>query len=242
MILWKQDDGTVIATPQPAHAVLSGQLMRVLADRPDPFEPVVTAAAQHDCGWMRWEADPEFDGATGLPRAFNALSGAEHVPMWEAGVRLALASWGLWPGLLVLRHGTTIYRLGIEHHRMAPGDESLRAMLGYIEREKAWSAALAEKLGVDEAQVAANARKVALVDAIALGLCWGRESFDCGATKLQRSGPFAATLDPWPLSVPEITLETEALRLPGRYTDSGDMHAGLARAPRLPLIFRLTPA
>jgi hypothetical protein len=145
--------------------------MRVLTDRPDPFEPVVTAAAQHDCGWMRWEADPEFDGATGLPRAFNALSGAKHVPMWEAGVRLALANWGLWPGLLVLRHGSFIYRLGIEHQRMAPGDESLLAMQGYIEREKAWSASLAEKLGVDETQVAANAKKIALVDAIALGLC-----------------------------------------------------------------------
>lgn len=242
MILWKQDDGSVIATPQPAHAVLSGQLMRVLADPPDPFEPVVTAAAQHDCGWMRWEADPEFDPETGLPRGFNALSGTEHVPLWESGVRLALASWGLWAGLLVLRHGSFIYRLGIEHQRMGSGDENLLAMQGYIAREKAWSAALAERLGVGEAQVAANSRKLAMVDAIALGLCWGRDPFDCGATKLKRTSPFEATLDPWPLLVPEITLETEALRLKPHYIDEGDMHAGLAEAPRLPLRFRLTPA
>ncbi len=242
MILWKQEDGSVIATPQPAHAVLSGQLMRVLADPPVPFEPVVNAAAQHDCGWMRWEADPEFDGDTGLPRAFNALSGAKHVPMWEAGVRLALANWGLWAGLLVLRHGSFIYRLGIEHQRMAPGDESLLAMQGYIDREKAWSALLAEKLGAGEEQVAANSRKIALVDAIALGLCWGRDSFDCGEAKLKRVSPFEATLDPWPLCVPDIMLETEALRLPSRYTDAGDMHAGLTHAPRFPLLFRLTPA
>lgn len=242
MILWKQEDGSVLATPQPAHAVLSGQLMRVLADPPEPFEPVVTAAAQHDCGWMRWEADPEFDADTGLPRAFNALSGTEHVPLWEAGVRLALASWGLWAGLLVLRHGSVIYRLGIEHQRMAPGDDSLRAMQGYIEREKAWSASLAARLGASEEQVAANSKKLAMVDAIALGLCWGRDPFDCGATKLKRLSPFEATLDPWPLSVPEITLETEALRLRPRYIDEGDMRAGLAEAPRLPLRFRLAPA
>jgi hypothetical protein len=241
MILWKQDDGSVIATPQPAHAVLSGQLMRVLADPPVPFEPVVTAAAQHDCGWMRWEADPEFDAETGLPRGFNALSGTEHVPLWESGVRLALASWGLWAGLLVLRHGAFIYRLGIEHQRMAPGDESLLAMQGYLDREKAWSASLAGKLGVDEAQVAANARKIALVDAIALGLCWGRDPFDCGETVLKRISPFEATLDPWPLSVPEIALETEALRLEGHYADGGAMRSGLAHAPRIPLRFRLTP-
>ncbi|WP_424814678.1 DUF3891 family protein [Roseococcus sp. YIM B11640] len=242
MILWRQEDGSVLATPQPAHAVLSGQLMRVLADPPDPFEPVVTAAAQHDCGWMRWEADPEFDGETGLPRAFNALSGVQHVPLWEAGVRLALASWGLWAGLLVLRHGSLIYRLGIEHQRMAPGDDSLRAMQGYIEREKAWSASLAQKLGVTEEQVAANSKKLALVDAIALGLCWGRDPFDCGAATLKRTSAFEAVLDPWPLSVPEIALETEALHLKPSYLDEGDMHAGLAEAPRVPLRFRLRRA
>ena len=242
MILWKQEDGSVLATPQPAHAVLSGQLMRVLADPPDPFEPVVTAAAQHDCGWMRWEADPEFDASTGLPLAFNALSGAHHVPMWEAGVRLALASWGLWAGLLVLRHGAFIYRLGIEHQRMAASDQSLLAMQGYLQREKSWSASLAEKLDVTEEQVAANARKLAMVDAIALGLCWGRESFDCGEAMMRRTAPFEAVIDPWPLSVPEITLETEAMRLPSRYADSGAMRAGLAEAPRLPLRFRLVPA
>jgi hypothetical protein len=243
MILWKQEDGSVIATPQPAHAVLAGQLMRVLADPPDPFEPVITAAAQHDCGWMRWEAEPEFDGETGLPRLFNTLSGTEHVPLWEEGVRLALASWGLWAGLLVLRHGSFIYRLGIEHQqRLAPDDDGLRAMRGYIERAKARGAALAEKLGVSEAQVAANSDKLAMVDAVALGLCWGRDPFDCGATRLRRKSPFEAMLDPWPLSVPEITLETEALRLRPRYADEGEMRAGLARAPRLPLRFRLTPA
>ncbi|MBS7810052.1 DUF3891 family protein [Roseococcus pinisoli] len=242
MILWKQEDGSVLATPQPAHAVLSGQLMRVLAEPPVPFEPVVTAAAQHDCGWMRWEADPDFDAETGLPTAFNAVPGVQHVALWEAGVRLALASWGLWAGLLVLRHGSFIYRLGLEHHRQAGGDENRRAMQGYIDREPAWSALLAAKLGVTEAQVAANARKVAMVDAIALALCWGRDSFDSLDTMLRRRSPFEATLDPWPLSVPEIVLETETLRLPARFSDSGEMRAGLAEAPRIPLRFRLTPA
>jgi hypothetical protein len=33
------------------------------------------AAIEHDCPWQAWEMAPEFDSATGLPRAFNALSG-----------------------------------------------------------------------------------------------------------------------------------------------------------------------
>lgn len=242
MILWTQPDGSVLATPQPAHAVLSGQLMRALAEPPVPFEPVVNAAAQHDCGWMRWEADPEFDGETGLPMAFNALPGARHVQLWEAGVRLALASWGLWAGLLILRHGSFIYRLALAHRQMGAGDEHRRAMQGYIDREPAWSAMLAAKLGVSESQVAANAAKLATVDAIALALCWGRDSFDAAGTMLRRRGPFEATLAPWPLAMPEITLETETLRLRPGYADSAALHAGLLEAPRLPLRFRLTPA
>ena len=33
MILWTQPDGSVLATPQPAHAIIAGQLMRALADQ-----------------------------------------------------------------------------------------------------------------------------------------------------------------------------------------------------------------
>ena len=233
MILWPQPDGTILATPQPAHALIAGQLMRALAEPPVPLEPVVNAAAQHDCAWMGWEAAPEFDAATGLPRHFNALSGAEHVPMWEEGVRNALANWGLWAGLLVLRHGSHIYRMGILGDRMAPSAESLAAMEGYMAREVAWSAELMARLGVDEAQLKRNARKIAMVDSIALGLCWGQAKFDCSGTRLTRSAPRVATLEPWPLAVRHIEVETEALHLPGPFADAEAMRAGIAAAPRI---------
>ena len=242
MILWPQPDGSTLATPQPAHALLSGQLMRSLAEPPVPLEPVIAAAAQHDCAWMGWEEAPEFDGDTGLPRHFNALSGAEHVPMWEAGVRAALANWGLWTGLLVLRHGSHIYRLGILGNRMAPTAESLAAMDAYMAREPVWGAQIMAQLGVSETEVAVNSRKIAMVDSIALGLCWGQEQFDCNGTTLIRTGPRAATLDPWPLAERAIRLETETLHLPGRFADADAMREGLAAAPRERLVFQLQAA
>lgn len=242
MILWHQADGSVLATPQPAHALISGQLIRALAEPPEPFEPVCTAAAQHDCPWMGWEQAPQFDAATGLPRHFNALSGAEHVPMWEAGVRAALANWGLWVGLLILLHGTHIYRMGILGNRMAPAPDSLAAMEGYMAREKAWSAEIMARLGVTEAEVRPQQRKVAMVDSIALGLCWGQERFDCSGTTLIRTGPFSATLDPWPLAPERIDVSTEAIRLPGRFESEAAMRAGLAAAPRERLAFTLARA
>ena len=251
MILWPQPDGTVLATPQPAHALIAGQMMRALALRPDPFEPVCTAAAQHDCGWMPVDADPPFDAATGLPVPFNGFSGADHVPMWESGVRLALANWGLWVGLLVLRHGAHVYRLGMMADRMRPGPESLAAMEGYLAREPAWSAAIMARLGVTEAEVAPNSAALALVDAVALALCWGRDGMECGnridparplSGMLARRGPFAATLDPWPFAGRGLSLETEAILLPGRFEDAAALRAGIAAAPRRMLRFALSPA
>jgi hypothetical protein len=243
MIVWPQDDGSVIATPQPAHALISGQLARALADRPAPFEAVCTAATQHDCPWMPWEAHPEFDAATGLPRQFNAFTGEEHVAIWEEGVRTALACWGRWVGLLVLLHGSHIYGMNILHNRMNPTPEGQAAMEAYVAREKAWSAELMAQLGVTEAQVRPQQRKVALVDAVALALCWGQAEFDCGGmARLVRTAPFAATLAPWPLCVPELTVTTEALHLPGRFPDAAAMRAGMAAAPRMALSFRLSPA
>lgn len=242
MILWHQADGSVIATPQPAHALISGQVMRALAEPPAPFEPVCAAAAQHDCAWMPWEVAPEFDAATGLPRQFNALSGAEHVPMWEAGVHAALANWGQWVGLLVLLHGTHIYRMGILGDRMAPSPGSLAAMEGYMARERAWSAAIMARLGVTEAEVRPQQRKLAMVDAIALALCWGKAGFDCAGVALRRTGEFGATLEPWPLAADRLEVATEALHLPGRFGSAAAMREGLAAAPRLRLGFRLARA
>lgn len=238
MILWPQPDGTVLGTPQPAHALISGQLMRALADPPDPFEPVCTAAAQHDCAWLPWETAPEYDPATGLPFAFNALTGAGHVGMWEDGVRTALAGWGLWVGLLVLRHGTFIYGLGMR--RETVDAEGQAAMRDYVARATAWSAELIARIGTTEAAVAANAARIAMVDGIALSLCWGQPRFDCGATTLIRTGDFAATLDPWPLRADRLEVETEALLLPARFADAAAMRAGAAAAPRRALRFTLT--
>jgi len=242
MILWPQPDGSVIATPQPAHALISGQLAHALRDRPEPFEPVALAAAMHDMPWMPWELAPEFDASTGLPRAFNALRGDEHAPMWERGVATARAAWGLWPALLILRHGSHIYRLGILDNRIAPAPESLAAMDGYMAREREQGAAWMRELGVGEAEVAPASAVVALCDAVALALCWGQAEFACGPSRLVRTGEFRATLDPWPLAPARLEVETEARRLPGRFASAEAMRDGLARAPRITLRFELSSA
>lgn len=242
MILWPQPDGSIIATPQPAHALIAGQVMRALADRSEPHEAICTAAAQHDVAWMRWEDAPEFDAQTGLPRHFNALPGETHVALWKAGVATALRNWGRLAALLIMRHGSFIYSLGMLSPRVRPGAGGRAAMEAYFAWEKAEGARLMADLGMTEAEVAPLSAKLAMVDAIALSLCWGRAEFDCaGACRLVRSGPFAAALAPWPITAHSLTVTTEAMRLPARFADAGAMQAGLASAPRETLGFHLSP-
>ena len=242
MILWPQPDGSVLATPQPAHAIIAGQLMRRLAERPEPFEPAVTAAIEHDCPWQAWEMAPEFDKATGLPRAFNALSGEEHVPMWEQGVAMALANFGQLVGLLVMRHGSHIYRLGILGGRIAPAAASLAAMQGYMAREREKGAAIMARLGMVEAEVAPLSQKLGMVDSIALALCWGQERFSVGASTLTRIAPFAARIDPWPFDAPSLEVATEALHIPAPFADAEAMRAAWPELPRRMLRFTLSGA
>ena len=241
MILWPQPDGSVLAT-QPAHAVIAGQLMRALADRPAPYESAITAAIQHDCPWQPWEVAPEYDPATGLPRQFNALPGDEHVPMWDAGVAVAYANWGLLVGLVIQRHGSHIYRMGILGNRIAPSPQSRAAMEGYIEREGRHSVEIMARLGMDEVKLTPLSRKLGMVDGIALGLCWGMADFNCLDTRLIRTGSFAATLDPWPLDTPAMTVMTETIRLPARFDSAEAMRAGWDALPREPLRFTLSAA
>ena len=109
-------------------------------------------------------------------------------------------------------------------------------------RERAQGAAWMERLGVSEAQVAPLSQALAVVDGIALALCWGQDSFDCAGVGLTRGAPFAATLAPWPLDVPALEVETTALRLPARFGDAAAMREGLRDAERVTLRFALAPA
>ncbi|MCW8085228.1 DUF3891 family protein [Sabulicella glaciei] len=242
MILWPQADGTVLATPQPAHAALSGQVMRHMMPRLEPFDALVNAATQHDCAWLPWEPAPEFDAATGLPLAFNDLPGDRHVALWEAGVEVALANWGVWEALLIMRHGSHVYRMALRSDRSPPDAAAAEAIQGYLAREAARSADWTRRLGTTEEAVALLSEAVATVDGIALGLCWGKERFDCGGTVLRRTGPFAATLDPWVLDVPRLEATATALRLPARFPDAAAMREALPLAPRETLRFTLSPA
>lgn len=238
-------DGSWLAVSQPMHALVSGQMLRAWGApgfaRPDPFEEVATAAAQHDVAWMGWEAAPTLDPETGRPHQFRAVGARDHAPMWAEGVRHAIAAWGPWVGLLVSRHGSRIYASYQDRHRVRPEDQA--AAEAYQREQTALRAALLARLGATERQMEDAAALVAVVDALSLAACGGIATLGwSGLAPLAdgttvplalEEGEAAMTVDPWPFAMPEVRLSWTARRFaPGqRWTDEAAMRAALPDAP-----------
>lgn len=248
-------DGSWLAVSQPMHALVSGQMLRAWGAegfaRPDPFEEVATAAAQHDLAWMEWETAPTLDPATGRPHGFRAVGARLHAPMWAAGVRRAVAAWSPWVGLLVSRHGTRIYAAYQDRHRLDAQDAE--AAETYLREQAAVRTRLMALAGATEAQVEAGAALVAVTDALSLAACGGIATLGgAGMAPLAGGGEVPLRLaegdgvmsvTPWPFAVPEVGLAWSARRFaPGtRWQDQAAMRAALEAAPVEQIRARLVP-
>ena len=254
MILREPEEGARLLIPQPTHALLAGQMLAAWGApgfaRPDPAPEVILAAGQHDLAWMPWEAAPTLDRRTGLPHAFTDLGPAVHAPMWAKGVDVARAAWGLWPALLISRHGSMIYT---QYTNPADqSDEDNAAIARNAAKEAALQAVWVEALGAPREQVERNSALVAVVDALSLSICMvrpdmaGEAPMGDGSAQgmhLARQGRSRWSLRPWPFVVERLELRWEAIRIAEatRWTDEDTMRRDLRDAPWTTLKETLVP-
>ena len=241
----------VLAISQPAHAWVSGQLLRAWADPLE--EPLLLAAEQHDLGWLDWETAPSFDPQTGRPHLFQAVGAAVHAPMWAKGVERALGAWGTRVALLISRHGGLIYTRYTDRHRVAAADAA--AANHYLETQAPLQTTWARALGLDAGVLERDSALVALSDTLSLALCGGLstplrvEAPDRtgGMQTLQlMARPESAaefTLSPWPFKGEALVVEGEARAMPeaGKFADEAELRAWLAAPERVVFRARLMP-
>ena len=239
----------VLAVSQPAHALISGQILKAWA-RP-LAAPLVLAAELHDIAWLDWETAPSFDPATGRPHSFRDVGAARHAPMWETGVDRALAAWGQRVALLISRHGSLIYTRHADRDRMA--DEETLAASHYLRSEAGRQAQWTRALGLDEDTLVHDTGMIAFSDAVSLALCGALKTplaveLPVTAATRQRAtltaipeSEAAFTLAPWPFAGDVVTVEAEARPLPQaeRLPDEAAMRAWLAAPDRVTLRARL---
>ncbi len=114
MIVRTPDDGSLILINQTDHAKLSGHFAAHWGNElfclPKDREASIRAAAHHDHGWLRYEAQPEYDPLTkSTPAFFQTKSSPQTYEAYGWAIDW-LTEIDAYSGLLINRHRTGLYR------------------------------------------------------------------------------------------------------------------------------------
>src|SRR5688572_13065916 len=258
-MLHRHEKTGLIVISQPAHAWLSGQLSRAWGNeqfgRFEPHEDVCLAAALHDIGWLRWEAAPTLNRATGLPHSFRDLSLQEHIATWSpAGA--TMATFSRYAALLVSLHGSGLFARRdqsketaserIMHESFAASQDSLQqSLIASLRDDPAYAAF------VSDDAIERNRRLIWTWDWMSLLICMGFDNRATIENVPARDGNVSITMNdagagriwitPWPFGTANVKLKWEGRRLHGRLQDEREMRRALEKAPWLTLAVQLEP-
>ncbi len=247
-MLIRDDGDSWLAIPQPAHALLSGQVARAWGnDRfatPDPYEGVCLGAEQHDVAWAQWDLRPPLNAQQRRAASFLEAPFDERLAIWDGAPDKVLAQDPL-AALLVSLHGRNVHTLYLNADFLEPAQAA--AVAAYLERERVFQERLFPLLPIAREDAERAAALVLCVDALSLRLCHGWPAGDLppvdGITiSCTPVDEVTATLDPWPLSVPQLEVVINARRMSERFDDEPALHAALGAAPWTTLRWTLRPA
>jgi hypothetical protein len=235
-MLIRDDGASWTAITQPAHAHLAGQIARHWVNAPGP--DFVLGVVQHDVPWVQWDREPPLHAPEHRAAAFYEAPAERRLEIWRhAGGPLEAQS--PYAALLVSLHATNI------HTRYYPEDS--RPLEFLAEQRADQDALLAVLPDVTREQAEAAADALFAFDALSLNLCnhWDARElppFDGMTIQLTPQSANAATLDPWPLAVPELTVGIYTRTLTERFDDEAPMQQALAATANAWESWRLTPA
>ncbi len=255
MIVRELPDGGLLCIPQPTHALMAAQFCRHWGNRdfarPEPWELILAGVAQHDNGWVEWEAAARLR-PDGMPMDFvHYADVAGKAALWRRGVERA---WAQHPymGLLVAHHAALLYRVGLDRGQYAAdpaGAQVVAEFLAWVEaldrRATAHLAGVPElEAGLVPAVLEANTRLLQFGDRAALqvGMPWSPESWirvpvdgrgDYTEIRMVYDpGERVIGFDPWPYRVEAFSVVLEGYRLAQRtFPDEPTYRKALAQAP-----------
>ncbi len=215
-----------------------------LFPRPEPFAPLIVAAAQHDAGWAEWEAAPKVDPATRRPYQFTDLPIEHHLAFYQRGVN-EVAVKGAHSGLLVNLHCQGLYnqRFGIAPEmtmrRLAPAQEAAvrHATVALRRQERE----LGRLVRIELPTLWEQYDLLQTFDLLSLVLCMPPiQERQVGPVTLRPIDDDEIAIEPWPFREPFL-----AVAVPGRliadrdYADDADLRHELAAAEAVRLTYSL---
>jgi hypothetical protein len=266
MIVQEQGDELILVR-QTDHAVLSGFLAREwgndLFKRPEPFESVRLAAAEHDNGWREWELKPRIDPRTRLPYSFMSLPTEEHIGLYQRGIE-RVAKIDRYAGILVSLHASQLYDRA---RATIPGysakyikSTETELVNGFLQGLKLQQLRLKVDLRSDPATreftqdkvLDANSRRLEALDRLSLYFCLNTpQEATMEAVPLDAEGSEVdwelrplegntVSLAPYPFRKSPLAVSILTRRVPKRlYTGDLDFEKTLARAPYSAIHFTL---
>ena len=266
MIVQEQGDQLILIR-QTDHAVLSGFFAREwgngLFKRPEPFESVRLAAAEHDNGWREWELQPQIDPKTRLPYSFMSLPTEAHIALYQRGIERVVKI-DRYAGVLVSLHASQLYDRA---RATIPGysakyvksteaelvNEFLQGLkLQQLRLKVDLRAEPATREFAQEKPLEINSRRLEALDRLSLYFCLSTPAEatmeaipvdDQGSEvdwMLRPLGRNSVSLAPYPFRREPLTVSILARRVPKRvYTDNLDFQKTLARAPYTAVNFTL---
>lgn len=262
MIVRYEADGSVVMITQNDHALLSGLFAAHWGNadfaRPRPYLSAVRAALFHDKGWIRYEACPIYDPASGktpnfrdVPNTPEQLAAFEWAGDWlseiddYAGLLIRKHRTGLWQG----RYGAIAHPAMLQ--RGAPKPE-IASLIARSEQKQA-----AQASNVDPLELKTNYNLLQVWDLLSLYICTSETpkadvidpvptDYATGSGVPMTLAPLAPdtiALDPYPFDTASLTANVIHRRLPARpFADQAAFQAAyFATAPQI-ATFTFVPA
>lgn len=240
MIRATVDGGTWLFS-QTTHAFMCGQMAR-LWDSVAPRDEMHFVAANHDAGWVPFDAAPTLN-LDGQPRTFTEMDLDDHFQIWHSSIAYNRAS-NRYAGLLVSLHATSLYQRRLNNVDDRPEDQArIQAFIDeQLAQQAQWREALHHHYGAWATQdYLDNMRQILQAwDWISLVLCMGMPrpqhqipmGTAAGLLTLTYNGLGTLQLEPWPFITENVTLTSEARWLPEQiYPDDATLQHAYQVAP-----------
>jgi hypothetical protein len=266
MILQTQDN-EVMVIRQTDHALLAGFFAREWGNdefsKPEPFESLRLAAAEHDNGWREWEIQPEVDPATFLPYSFMSIPTEQHIALYQRGLDRIIKV-DRYAALLVSMHCNGLYdrtratmpgfsaKYVRASETLLVNDFVQRLKLQQLRLKVDLRAQASTKAYTEEKFLQANLQRLEALDRLSLYFCLpalGDSTVENvpmtyeGAEvdwELRRESADEVALAPYPFRREPLAVSILTRRVPKRhYADGTDFQNTLAQAPYVPVKFTL---
>lgn len=244
MIRREYDSGWILIA-QYDHAVLAGSIMANWGNerfaRPEPFDEVLFAVREHDCGWKNWDSSPKINPENGYPANFMEMEPKEQSEIWGSSYKSHSGGYPYASSLIALHFARFNQKILSREPSNEAANDLRREINEFIVDNLDTGVSGPNLSGIPE-EVKVNLRIVQIGDIISLSLCHGWESMkiseaplnykgDTVDIKLESGDGFNYAISPYPFSKPLISCRIVGKRLDRKsFASEGELRRSLESA------------